>query len=197
MDLPEQIDIYLAYVCLTIVSFIILTFIALIWVRTVQTRLRTDEILERYEILKATNDSISTTIGSLLSNLLRDINDTNELLNQIPSSSREGQRLSARLIEEQKKIQSPEISSLLIRAVNDTNDGVVDLFKSNFPDLTEKYTLTFALCAAKVAPQIASLILDIKPKTFYVRRDRLRDTIANSENVNHDVRDNLISHLNA
>ncbi len=183
------------FFCLIVLVLILLVRLGSQRILTLEARLRADEVLERYEILKATSDSFSSTIGSFLSNLLSEINDTNELLNQIPSSSPEGKRLYARLLEAQKRIQSPEIHALIIRAVNDTNDGIVDLFKSRFPTLAETQEATFALCAGRIAPRIASLILDVKPKTFYVRRDRLRETIAQSSDIDADTRTRLLDHL--
>lgn len=175
----------------------LLAWLALQWVRFLESRLRTEEIIERYEILKATNDSLSSTIGSLLSKLLRDINDTNELLNQIPSSSREGKNLYKRLLEELQKIQSPEIHMLIIRSVNDANSGIVDLFKTHFPELAERQITTFAMCAGHVSPKIASLILDIKPKTFYMRRERLREAISQAPHIDNDVRNQLLCFISS
>lgn len=176
---------------------LLISWIALQWTRLLEARLRRAEVIERYEILKATNDSRSTTIGTMLSNLLQEINDTNELLNQIPSSSKEGKQLYERLLVEQQKIQSPEIHSLIIRAVNDSNDGIVDLFTANFPDLADRHTATFALCAGKVAPKIASLILDLKPKSFYMRRDRLRDAVSRDQSVDPAIRARLLPFLSS
>lgn len=183
------------FICLIAIALILLVRLGSQRILTLEARLRADEVLERYEILKATADSFTSTIGSFLSNLLSEINDTNELLNQIPSSSPEGKRLYARLLEAQKRIQSPEIHALIIRAVNDTNDGIVDLFKTRFPTLAETQEVTFALCAGHVAPKIASLILDVKPKTYYVRRDRLREAIAQSSAIDADTRARLLDHL--
>lgn len=87
---------------------------------------------------------------------------------------------------ELKSLSSPQNLSEIENLINDALDNIIFRFRSEFPELSSTDITLFMLNIAGLSPRAIGLFLNIKLKTVYTRKARLRHKIENSSATDRD-----------
>ena len=90
-------------------------------------------------------------------------------------------RVYKKVKEEVGHICNTENLAELQNIVNRSRDNILERAKSQIPDLTADNLLMLTLIYSGFAPKTICLILNLKMKTFYTRRQRLVNRIKESD----------------
>jgi tetratricopeptide (TPR) repeat protein len=148
---------------------------------------RMDEIGQSREFLDSGGGRFSQTIRDLIRKYLEGIIRLYEMQTTLPSSSPEAQKIQRRIAAELDALSSDEVRAMVIRAVNASNDGIVDRLDRDFPRLKPDDRLVFALRACRVPSQIISLFLNVQVSGYYSRRTRLIKRIEGSTSPHKEI----------
>lgn len=93
----------------------------------------------------------------------------------------------ARVEKEIKKITSKKRIDNIVKIVDDSLDGALTKLRVQLPLISDIDITFIALSIARLSPRAICLFLDIKIKTVYSKRKRLRDKISESDIDDKDM----------
>lgn len=97
-----------------------------------------------------------------------------------------------RVEKELKNLASSKSMNEIENMVNDALDGIMTNFRNEFPDASKEDISIFMLNAAGLSQKAISLLMEIKLKSLYTKRARLKERIMKSDTAH---KQNFISYL--
>ena len=138
------------------------------------------------------NEKIHRVIDRLLTEWFRPINSIFDDFYENGDSSVAKSTMFSRVKDELNKITSKKSMRDIEKLVDDSLGGVLSRFHNQVPDIDDNDITFIALNIARLSPRAICLFLDIKVKTVYSKRKRLKDKIAAS---NATDKEQLIRYL--
>ena len=97
-----------------------------------------------------------------------------------------------RVEKELKNLASSKSMNEIENMVNDALDGIMTNFRNEFPDASKEDISIFMLNAAGLSQKAISLLMEIKLKSLYTKRARLKERIMKSDTAH---KQNFINYL--
>lgn len=159
--------------------------------------LRSDisDLKTRMNLLKSALSHQSSTISVQLSFIIKFITDLSDARDRIPSTSAEGKKLKGQMDNMLESFKSPQVSTMIIEAVNDSHDGIIDTLRMACPELSEQEQMLYALSVEEINQSVIYTLLGIRRSSYFAKRKTIADTIADSTGLSPEHKEMLLKYL--
>ena len=159
--------------------------------------LRSDisDLKTRRNLLKSAMSRQASTISVQLSFIIKFITDLSDAKDRIPSTTAEGKKLKGQLDNLLDSFKSPQVFTMIIEAVNDSHDGIIDTLRMACPELTEQELMLYALSVEELNQSAIYTLLGIKRSSFFAKRKSLTDTITATTDLSPEHKEMLLKYL--